>query len=103
MVYVNATGDQRSRAFCKALAEETRSIPQRWASITSVAAGLGIEQEEAEAIVAELDNAGLVRVGGGHSVMLEEAGRQLLKTPDARRPSKRSGKARAKARDGRSM
>jgi len=40
---------------------------------------MGIGQEEAEAIAAELDVAGLVRVGGGHSVMLEEAGRQLVR------------------------
>jgi hypothetical protein len=50
----------------------------------------------------QLEDAGLVRVGGGHSVMLEEAGRQLLKKSAVRRPSKRSGKARATAPAGRS-
>ena len=64
---------------------------------------MGIDQDGAEAIAAELDDAGLVRVGGGISVMLEEAGRELLKKPVARRPSKRSGKARGKARAGRSV
>jgi Mn-dependent DtxR family transcriptional regulator len=44
-----------------------------------VALRLGINQEEAEALTAALDDAGLVRVGGGHSVTLEEAGRQLAK------------------------
>jgi Mn-dependent DtxR family transcriptional regulator len=41
-----------------------------------VADRLGFEQEEAEALAAQLDDAGLVRVGGGHSVWLTEAGRQ---------------------------
>ena len=57
---------RRSRAFCKALAEETDGRVNRYASIASVAAQLGIGQEEAEAIAAELGDAGLVRVGGGH-------------------------------------
>jgi hypothetical protein len=93
---------RRSRDFCKALAEETGDVPQRWASITSIAGRLGIDQGDAEALAADLDDAHLVRVGGGHSVMLEEAGRQLLKKPAGRRLSKRSGKARAKARAARS-
>jgi hypothetical protein len=46
------------------------------------------------AAMPELDAAGLVRVGGGHSVTLKEGGRQLLKKPAVRRPSKRSGQAR---------
>jgi hypothetical protein len=84
------------RRFCRALAEETGGgVPQRWASITSVAQRLGIDQEKAEALAAELGGAGMVRVGGGHSVTLEEAGRELLKKPVVPRPSKRSGKARA--------
>lgn len=69
---------RRSRAFCKALSDETGGRVNRYASIASVAERLGIDQEEAEALAAELDDAGLVRVGGGHSVMLEEAGRHLL-------------------------
>jgi len=32
------------------------------------ATAMGIEQDEAEAIAAELDDVGRVRVGGGHSV-----------------------------------
>jgi hypothetical protein len=50
----------------------------------------------------QLDDAGLVRVGGGHSVTLEQTSRELLRKPLDRRPSRRSGKARAKARAGRS-
>jgi DNA-binding IscR family transcriptional regulator len=64
----------RSRAFCRALAEETRARPQRRVSITAVADRLGLEQQAAEALAAELDDAGLVRVGGGYSATLEEAG-----------------------------
>jgi hypothetical protein len=37
-------------------------------SIKAVADRLVVEQEEAEALAAQLNNAGLVRVGGGHSV-----------------------------------
>jgi Mn-dependent DtxR family transcriptional regulator len=41
---------------------------------------LGIDQEEAEAIAAELEEErDLVKIGGGHSVTLTEAGRQLVK------------------------
>ena len=40
---------------------------------------LGIEQDKAEVIAAELDAAHLVLVGGGHGVTLTEAGRQLVK------------------------
>jgi hypothetical protein len=69
----------RSRAFCRALSEETGGRLLRWATIDSVADRLGIDHEEAAALAAELDAAGLVRVGGGHSVILEEAGRQLAK------------------------
>jgi len=70
--------------FCRALSEETDGRLLRWASITSAAKRLGIDQEEAEALAADLDDASLVRVGGGHSVILEEAGRQLAK--DAAKP-----------------
>jgi hypothetical protein len=41
-----------------------------------VADRLGIDQEAAEALAAELDAAGLVRVGGGHSVTLAPDGWQ---------------------------
>jgi hypothetical protein len=78
----------------RALAEETGSRPQRWASIASVAERLGIDQGEAEALAAELDHAGLVRVGGGHSVTLEEAGRQLAKGAIRPEPSSAQGKRR---------
>ena len=37
-----------------------------WTTITAVADRLGIDQEAAEALAAELDEQGLVRVGGGH-------------------------------------
>ena len=72
---------RRSRQFGRALAEETCFIPQRWASIASVAARLGIEREAAEALAAELDDAGLVRVGGGHSVTMGPKGWQLVRKP----------------------
>jgi hypothetical protein len=53
-----------------------------------VAERIGIDQEEAEALAAELDDDGLVRLGGGHSVILEEAGRRLAK--DAAKPGSSS-------------
>lgn len=53
-------------------------MPQRWAPITSVAARLGIDQEKVEAIAAELDAAHMVNIGGGHSVTLTQAGRDLI-------------------------
>src|SRR5258708_4495871 len=93
---------RRSRQFCRALHEEIGDDPRRWTTITVVADRLGIDQDKAEALAAELDEQGLVRVGGGHSVTLKPDGWQLIKTPVGRRPSKRSGKARAKARAGRS-
>jgi hypothetical protein len=85
------------RAFCRALLEETRGDVQRMASINSVATRLGLEYE-----AAEVDDAGLVRVRGGHNAWLTHEGRELLKKSVVRRPSKQSGKARAKARGGRS-
>jgi hypothetical protein len=63
---------------------------------------MGIDEDTAEALVAKLDEQGLVRVGGGHSVTLGPDGWQLLKKPVGRRPSRPRGKARAKARAGRS-
>jgi len=65
---------ERAQRFCRAFAEETGSRPQRWASIASVAARMGIDQEEAEATAAELAATDLVKIGGGHSVTLTEAG-----------------------------
>jgi hypothetical protein len=44
----------------------------------AVAKHLGIEPDEAERMARQLDDAGMVRVGGGHSVTLTEAGRQLI-------------------------
>ena len=61
-------------------ASMTRSDdPRRWTTITAVAERLGIEQDRAEAFAAELDEQGLVRVGGGHSVTLGPNGWQLVK------------------------
>src|SRR5882757_2501619 len=56
---------RRSRDFCKALHQEIGDDPLRWTTITAVADRLGIEQDKAEALAAELDEEGLVRVGGG--------------------------------------
>jgi hypothetical protein len=65
---------RRSLAFCRALHKEIGDDPRRWTTITAVADRLGIDQDKAEELAAELDAAHLVRVGGGHSVMLTEAG-----------------------------
>jgi hypothetical protein len=56
---------------------ETRGDVKRWASIDSVARRVGIEYEEAEALAAELEVAGLlwVRV---HSIWLTQEGRRQL-------------------------
>ena len=51
----------RSRTFCKALHQEIGDDPQRWTTITAVAERMGIDQELAEALAAELDNQDLVR------------------------------------------
>ena len=91
--------DQRS--FLRAVRDLTGDCMQRYVTIDAVAERLGIEPDDAERLAQRLDDAGMIRVGDGHSVTLEQAGRQLLKNPAARRPSKRSGKARAKARVGR--
>jgi hypothetical protein len=45
---------RRSRAFCKALHQEIGDDPQRWTTITAVADRLGIGQDKAEALAAEL-------------------------------------------------
>jgi hypothetical protein len=60
----------------RALAEETGGRVNRYASITSVATRLGIDQEEAEALSSELRGANLVLIGGGHSVTLTETGQR---------------------------
>jgi hypothetical protein len=91
----------RSRRFLRALFDEIGDDPQRWTTITAVADRLGIDQDKAEALAAELDGQGLVRVGGGHSMTLAPDGWQL-KMPVGRRPSRGPGKAHAKARAGRS-
>ena len=70
---------RRSRQFCEALRQEVGDDPKRWTTITAVADRLGIDQDEAEALATELDDAGLVRVGGGHSVTLGPEGWQLLR------------------------
>jgi hypothetical protein len=79
----------------------------RYGRINDNARGqLGLEQEEAEALGAELDELDLVRVGGGHSVWLTERGRQAcqraIKKSDVLRPSRGSGTGRAKVPGGRS-
>jgi hypothetical protein len=76
-----------SRRFCQALLEETRGEVLRWASIDSVADRLGMDPNKAAVLAAELEARNLVKVGGGHSVWLTETGRQMLKSPDGRRPS----------------
>ena len=69
----------RSCRFCLALFEEIGDEPQRWTTITAVAERMRIAQGDAEALAAELDELGLVRVGGGHSVTLAPDGRQLVR------------------------
>ena len=61
--------------------------PRRWTTITAVAERMGIDQEPAEALAAELDNQGLVRVDGGHSVTLAHEGLQLVR----KRPRRATG------------
>jgi hypothetical protein len=60
--------------FCRALSEETGGRLLRWGLDRERGGTNGIDQEEAEALAAELDDAGLVRVGGGLSVILEDKG-----------------------------
>jgi hypothetical protein len=93
---------ERARRFCRALDQEIGDDPQRWTTITAVADRMGIDQDKAEALAAELDEQGLVPVGGGHSVTLAPEGWQSVRSAADRRPSRRSGKAHAKARAGRS-
>ena len=100
----------RSRRFCQALLEETSGEVLRWATIADVAKRLGMDEHEAIVLAGECAEADYVRLDSKGppsrilpgSAILTEAGRQLLKKSGDRRPSKRSGKARAKARAGRS-
>ena len=93
----------RARRFCCALLEETRGEILRWAAIDSVADRLGMDPDKAAAMTVALGEAGLVRVGGRHSVILAEAGRQLAQDAAKPAPSSRQGRrqpAGASARDG---
>jgi Mn-dependent DtxR family transcriptional regulator len=72
--------DQRS--FLRAIRDLTGDRIQRYVTIDAVAEHLAIEPDEAERMAQQLDDAGMVRVGGGHSVTLEEAGRQAIKPAD---------------------
>ena len=88
----------RSRRFCQALLEETGGEVLRWASITAIAGRLGLEQEDAEALAAELDEQNLVRVVGGQSVRLTENGRQACqRAVKVGRPPLETGRAKARA------
>ena len=86
----------RSRRFCQALLEETRGEILRYATIAKVARRLGIDEDAVIVLAGECAEAGLVRLtvkGPPYAVLpgsaiLTEAGRQLLKTPVGRRPSK---------------
>src|SRR5258708_15303215 len=91
----------RSTAFYRALHQEIGDDPKRWTTITAVADRLGIDQDKAEALAAELDEQGLVRVGGGHSVTLGPDGWHLVRSVAGRRLSRGPGKPRAKAPAGR--
>jgi Mn-dependent DtxR family transcriptional regulator len=78
-------------SFLRAVRDLTGDRIQRYVTIDAVAEHLGIEPNDAERIARRLDDTGMVRVGGGHSVTLEQAGRQMLKSPAVRRPSKLRG------------
>ena len=80
--------------------EATGGKPQHWETLDN----LGAVQADAAAIVYAVEMGWMLVAPkhDPHSVSLTEAGRQLLKKPTVRRASKRSGKARAKARAGRS-
>jgi Mn-dependent DtxR family transcriptional regulator len=64
--------DQRS--FLRAIRDLTGDRVQRYVTIDAVAEHLAIEPDEAERMARQLDDAGMVRLGGGHSVTLAEAG-----------------------------
>jgi hypothetical protein len=90
----------RYRRFCQALLEETGGEVLRWATIADVAKRLGMDERDAILLAGECAEADYVRLdvkGPPYrqlpgSAILTEAGRQLLKKPDGRRPSRRSGK-----------
>jgi hypothetical protein len=63
-----------SRAFCRAVFEDTGGRVLRWATIDSVADRLDIDHDKAEAIAAELEERDLVRIGSGHCVTLRRGG-----------------------------
>ena len=90
--------DQRS--LLRAIRDLTGDRIQRYVTIDAVAEHLGIEPDDAERMALRLDDAGMVRVGGGHSVTLVPDGRQLVKKPAGPGPSIRSGKARARTAAG---
>ena len=100
----------RCRRFCLAVDQECGGQLLRWATIAGVAKRLGIDEREAILLAGECAEAGYVRLdvkGPPYrllpgSVILAEAGRQLLKKPGDRRPSRGSGTGRAKARGDRS-
>ena len=85
----------RSRRLCQALLEETGGEVLRWATIDGVAKRLGIDEREAILLAgacAEADHVRLNVKGPPYrllpgSAILTEAGRQLLKSPAAPRPS----------------
>ena len=52
---------RRSLQFCRSLHQVIGDDPLRWTTITAVADRLGIDQDKAEALAAQLDDAGLVR------------------------------------------
>ena len=95
----------RSRRFCQALLEEMGGEVLRWTTIADVAKRLGMDERETILLAGECAEADYVRLdvkGPPYrllpgSAILTEAGRQLLKKPVARRPSKRSGTGHAKA------
>jgi hypothetical protein len=86
----------RSRHFCQALLEVTGGEVLRWATIADVAKRLGMDEREAILLAGECAEADYVQLdvkGPPYrllpgSAILTEAGRQLLKTPAGRRPSK---------------
>jgi Mn-dependent DtxR family transcriptional regulator len=69
--------DQRS--FLRAIRDLMGDRIQRYVTIDAVAEHLGIEPDKAERMARRLDTAGMVRVGGGHSVTLAPDGRQLVR------------------------
>jgi hypothetical protein len=56
---ISTVARSRSLQFCRALYQEIGDVAQRWTAITAVADRLGIDQDKAEALAAELDKQGL--------------------------------------------